>query len=158
MKTLKREEIYAHDKYDDLEHLRTNIEEFIEEYYNRQRLHSALGYRPPEEFEQQAEGKAESRSATMVYNENDKKISRGLLGKGTQTPSLSPDPFSCQSLQNDSYEHGNCEQEICANEGVHLNGLGTSLEHLREKNLHPFGPKRRPNNDLQFQTLIGPPL
>jgi hypothetical protein len=95
MKTLKREEIYAHDKYDDLEHLRTNIEEFIEEYYNRQRLHSALGYRPPEEFEQQAEGKAESRSATMVYNENDKKISRGLLGKGTQTPSLSPDPFSC---------------------------------------------------------------
>jgi putative transposase len=49
MKTLKREEIYAHDKYDDLEHLRANIEEFIEEYYNRQRLHYALGYRPPEE-------------------------------------------------------------------------------------------------------------
>ena len=98
MKTLKREEIYAHDKYDDLEHLRTNIEEFIEEYYNRQRLHSALGYRPPEEFEQQAEGEAESRSATMVFfenNENDKKISKGPLGKGTQTPSLSPDPFSC---------------------------------------------------------------
>ena len=28
--------------YDDLEHLRTNIEEFIEQYYNRQRLHSDL--------------------------------------------------------------------------------------------------------------------
>ena len=98
MKTLKREEIYAHDKYDDLEHLRTNIKEFIEEYYNRQRLHSALGYRPPEEFEQQAESKTESRSATMVFfenNENDKKISKGLLGTGTQTPSPSPDPFSC---------------------------------------------------------------
>src|SRR5499433_1639893 len=64
IKTLKREEIYAH-KYEDLEQLRTNIEEFIEEYYNRQRLHSALGYRPPEEFEQQAEGKAEFRSATI---------------------------------------------------------------------------------------------
>jgi transposase InsO family protein len=43
MKTLKREEIYAN-RYDNLEQLRTNIEEFIEEYYNRQRLHSALGY------------------------------------------------------------------------------------------------------------------
>jgi len=68
MKTLKREEIYAK-KYGDLENLRANIEEFIEQYYNRQRLHSALGYRSPEEFEQQIEasGSAESRSATMVF-------------------------------------------------------------------------------------------
>ena len=99
MKTLKREEIYAN-KYDDLEHLRANIEEFIEEYYNRQRLHSALGYRSPEEFEQQIEtpSPAESRGATMVFFENKdnhKKISKGLLGKGTQMPSPSPDPFSC---------------------------------------------------------------
>ena len=52
MKTLKREEIYAND-YRDLEHLLFlgNIEVFIEQYYNRCRLHSALGYRPPEEFE-----------------------------------------------------------------------------------------------------------
>jgi len=78
--------------------LRTNIEEFIEEYYNRQRLHSALGYQPPEEFEQQAESKGESRSATIVFfenNENAKKISKGLLGTGTQVPSHSPDPFFC---------------------------------------------------------------
>lgn len=34
----------------DLEHLRTSIEEFIDQCYNRQRLHSALGYRSPEEF------------------------------------------------------------------------------------------------------------
>jgi putative transposase len=54
MKTLKREEIYAND-YRALEHLATNIEQFIEEYYNRCRLHSALGYRPPEEFETQSE-------------------------------------------------------------------------------------------------------
>ena len=98
MKTLKREEIYAN-KYDDLEHLRANIEEFIEQYYNRLRLHSALGYRPPEEFEQiEASGPAESRSATMVFfenKENSGKISKGLLGKGTQMPSHSPDPFSC---------------------------------------------------------------
>ncbi len=51
LKTLKREEIYAN-RYRDLGHLRKNIEVFIEQYYNRARLHSALGYRPPEEFEQ----------------------------------------------------------------------------------------------------------
>ena len=51
MKTLKREEIYAND-YRDLEHLRTNVEAFIEQYYNRCRLHSALGYQSPDEFEQ----------------------------------------------------------------------------------------------------------
>ena len=53
IKTLKREEIYANE-YQDLDHLRANIEEFIERYYNRCRLHSALGYRSPEEFEQAA--------------------------------------------------------------------------------------------------------
>jgi transposase InsO family protein len=89
IKTLKREEIYAH-KYDDLEHLRANITEFIEEYYNRQRLHSALGYRPPEEFEQQTEvsGQAESRSATLKFFENDEngknetEVSELMTGEG----------------------------------------------------------------------------
>ena len=69
MKTLKREEIYAN-RYEDLGHMRVNIEEFIDRYYNRQRLHSALGYRPPEEFEQQAElpGAApSSASATLAF-------------------------------------------------------------------------------------------
>jgi putative transposase len=50
MKTLKREEIYAND-HRDLEHLVESVGEFIEHYYNRCRLHSALGSRPPEEFE-----------------------------------------------------------------------------------------------------------
>jgi hypothetical protein len=54
VKTLKREEIYAND-YRTLEHLATNIERFIDEYYNRCRLHSALGYRPPDEFERLSE-------------------------------------------------------------------------------------------------------
>jgi putative transposase len=50
IKTLKREEIYAN-RYEDLGHMRVSIQEFIEQYYNRLRLHSALGYRSPEEFE-----------------------------------------------------------------------------------------------------------
>jgi len=97
IKTLKREEIYAH-KYENLEQLRTNIEEFIDEYYNRQRLHSALAYCSPEEFERKAGCQAENRGATIevfVNNDNDEKISKGLLGTGTQMPSPSPDPFSC---------------------------------------------------------------
>jgi transposase InsO family protein len=51
MKTLKQEEIYAKN-YRDLDHLRAHIKTFIELYYNCSRLHSALGYLPPEEFEQ----------------------------------------------------------------------------------------------------------
>jgi transposase InsO family protein len=66
MKTLKREEIYAND-YRDLEHLLGNIEVFIEQYYNRCRLHSALGYRPPDEFEQEASPAINSAGATMSF-------------------------------------------------------------------------------------------
>jgi transposase InsO family protein len=66
MKTLKREEVYAND-YRDLEHLLGNIEVFIEQYYNRCRLHSALGYRPPEEFEQEASPGISSAGATMSF-------------------------------------------------------------------------------------------
>jgi len=51
LRTLKREEIEA-GIYRDLEDLRDHLEQFIERYYNRCRLHSALGYRTPEEFEQ----------------------------------------------------------------------------------------------------------
>ncbi len=66
MKTLKREEIYAND-YRDIEHLRINLEVFIQQYYNRHRLHSALGYRPPEEFEQALISEKTSKGATMSF-------------------------------------------------------------------------------------------
>ena len=65
-KTLKREEIDANE-YRDLDHLRENIAAFIEEYYNRCRLHSALGYRPPEEFEEAIESAAVSSGTRMNF-------------------------------------------------------------------------------------------
>jgi len=65
MRTLKREEIYAN-SYRDLEDLRMHIEEFIERYYNRIRLHSALGYLPPEEFEQNAAGTASGQTGSCA--------------------------------------------------------------------------------------------
>ena len=46
MKTLKQEEIYCR-QYRDLQDLETHVEEFLERYYNQQRLHSALGYQTP---------------------------------------------------------------------------------------------------------------
>jgi putative transposase len=50
IKTLKQEEIYCH-RYRDLEDLRGHLRDFLEEYYNCRRLHSALGYTSPAEFE-----------------------------------------------------------------------------------------------------------
>jgi transposase InsO family protein len=50
MKTLKYEEVYRNE-YADLAEAQSSIGEFIEKVYNRERLHSALGYRPPVEFE-----------------------------------------------------------------------------------------------------------
>jgi transposase InsO family protein len=51
MRTLKEEEVYGKD-YHSLEDARSRIGEFLEQVYNRQRLHSALRYLTPEEFEQ----------------------------------------------------------------------------------------------------------
>jgi putative transposase len=53
MKTLKQEEIRC-SEYRDIEDLRANLSVFFDRYYNATRLHSALGYRSPDEFERQA--------------------------------------------------------------------------------------------------------
>ncbi|MFH0954477.1 MAG: integrase core domain-containing protein, partial [Candidatus Micrarchaeota archaeon] len=51
MKTFKYEEVYL-DEYASFSDAYTNIHEFIEEVYNKKRLHSSIGYQPPAEFEQ----------------------------------------------------------------------------------------------------------
>jgi len=53
MKTLKYEEVYR-TEYRDLDDAYGQIADFLERVYNRRRLHSALGYLPPAEFEQNA--------------------------------------------------------------------------------------------------------
>jgi putative transposase len=50
MKTLKYEEVHRNE-YRDLAEARAEIREFLEKVYNQKRLHSALGYVPPAEFE-----------------------------------------------------------------------------------------------------------
>ena len=49
-RTLKMEEVYLKN-YRTFEEAQENIGEFIEEVYNKKRLHSSLGYVPPAEFE-----------------------------------------------------------------------------------------------------------
>ena len=95
IKTLKREEIYANE-YRDLEDLRDHIEEFIDCYYNQKRLHSALGYQTPEEFEAQTRGKsdAELHSATLRFFTRRSAESYNSAGRGRDSDAVpSPHPY-----------------------------------------------------------------
>lgn len=51
-KTIKYEEVYM-DEYQSFEDAYINLKHFIEEVYNKKRLHSSIGYIPPAEFEEQ---------------------------------------------------------------------------------------------------------
>ena len=54
IRTLKYEEIHMND-YETLTEVWTSVDHFIESVYNRKRLHSAIGYLPPAEFERSLE-------------------------------------------------------------------------------------------------------
>jgi len=65
MKTLKYEEVLRNE-YRDLAEARASIREFLEKVYNRKRLHSALGYVPPAEFEKRLAAQAKEASRQLV--------------------------------------------------------------------------------------------
>ena len=51
MKTLKYEEVYLFE-YEDFAEAKRRVGQFLDRVYNEKRLHSALGYLPPVEYEQ----------------------------------------------------------------------------------------------------------
>jgi transposase InsO family protein len=68
IKTLKQEEIYTR-QYRDRADLELHIAEFLERYYNRYRLHSALGYRSPANFERSLQPQVETAQMSFFRHE-----------------------------------------------------------------------------------------
>lgn len=57
IKILKYEEVYR-TEYRNLPEAKVSIQEFLEKTYNQERLHSAIGYRPPLQFERSLRSRA----------------------------------------------------------------------------------------------------
>ncbi|MCG2791136.1 MAG: IS3 family transposase [Actinomycetia bacterium] len=64
-RTLKVEEVYMFE-YDNFEEALEGLTHFIEEVYNSKRLHSSLGYMPPEEFEYKFNNKKSTRQLVLT--------------------------------------------------------------------------------------------
>ena len=65
MKTLKSEEVHLWE-YRTMEDVQKRIPYFIEDVYNHKRLHSAIGYRPPCEFEMMLESQPNPGQNTLI--------------------------------------------------------------------------------------------
>jgi transposase InsO family protein len=66
MKTLKYEQVYRED-YEDLREAHASIPRFLEQVYNEKRLHSALGYLPPVEFERALAANEKPKGWKLIY-------------------------------------------------------------------------------------------
>jgi transposase InsO family protein len=96
IKTLKREQIDAV-KYQYIDELNAHLEQFIDHYYNRLRLHSALGYKSPEEFEAALAPQTAAASPAVsfsrhgeIYRSWKQRRGRPRKEKGEPIPSSSP--------------------------------------------------------------------
>ena len=81
MKTLKYEEVYLWE-YRTLEDVQARLPYFIDEVYNKKRLHSSLGYKTPSEFEDEV----------LKINPADRPVLK-LWGKAVWSQGLIPAKF-----------------------------------------------------------------
>src|SRR5580704_9629791 len=84
MKTLKQEEVDGR-AYRDIKEARAAIGTFLEEVYNRRRLHSALAYQSPAEFEANLHSQGgchDHRKPLARYSAMGSALARGLLRRG----------------------------------------------------------------------------
>ena len=65
MKTLKSEEVHLWE-YRTMADVKRRIPYFIEDVYNQKRLHSAIGYRPPCEFEMMLDQTPNPGQSTLI--------------------------------------------------------------------------------------------
>jgi putative transposase len=96
IKTLKREQIWAN-KYRYIDELNAHLEPFIDQYYNRLRLHSALGYKTPDQFEAACAPPAASAMPSVSFSRHGEiyrswKKRRGRPQKASGEPALSGSP------------------------------------------------------------------
>jgi transposase InsO family protein len=84
MKTLKVEEVDGQ-RYRNLMHAESSIGTFIEEVYNQQRLHSALEYRSPAEFESEIANNPMRTTISTKKEKRSKKERKQRKGRPVET-------------------------------------------------------------------------
>ena len=135
MKTLKYEEVHRNE-YRDLAEARSESATFIEKVYNQKRLHSALGYLPPAEFEVQCLplNKRKPLRGSLLYEFSQAWRNLSVRYGLDSLPVWpeAPPPWSAPARQKDATgDHTPCSSSAMSSDRLFLGGLLASIARLR---------------------------